>query len=185
VSDQCYLYLIAPADAGRPVKIGIAADPSARLRQLQTGNPAALELVETFWALTREQAAYWEMLAHKLFEAKRMAGEWFDCEASDIAASVHAWRLDREPRAPAARRLAQRFNGALEEADYEAFHPVIPAHLRGRSTFEMTPQERLAYWACFGLSAPPAGFDDWYIVGSPSSGVLCAFPIVAFNGDGG
>ncbi len=181
---ECYLYVIAPRGEGRPVKIGIAAQPNQRLAQLQTGNPETLELVEKFWAGTREQAAYWEMLAHKLFEESRLAGEWFDCTASEIVAKIDAWRQDREPKAPPRRRMAKQFPGGDDSADFEPFHPTIPGHLRGRTTFQMLPEERREYWACFDLPAPPAGFDDWYIVGSPSSGVLAAFPIVGFNGDG-
>jgi hypothetical protein len=185
MSEQCYLYVIAHEGGAGPVKIGIAADPKARLRQLQTGNPVTLTLVEEFWALTREQAAYWEMLAHKLFEARRLAGEWFDCEAADVVASVNAWRQDREPKAPSSRRLGNKFSGGITDSDLEPFHPAIPEHLRGRTTYEMTPPERRDYWACYNLPTPPAGFDDWYVVGSPASGVLAAFPIVGFNGDGG
>jgi hypothetical protein len=44
----------------------------------------------------------------------------------------------------------------------------------------MTQEERVAFWACFELGTPPPGFDDWYIAGSPKSGVLGAFPTKGF-----
>lgn len=175
MSEQCYLYVIVPEGAERPAKIGITANPDARLKQLQTGNPQRLRIYETFWALTREEAAYWEELAHQLFREHRMAGEWFDCPASKIVGRVGAWKREREPRSAPQRRTAR--NLPALDPDYEPWHPFIPEHLR-RPTAKMSDGERLEYWSCFDLPRPPEGFDDWYIVGSDKAGVLGAFPIV-------
>jgi hypothetical protein len=178
VSKQCYLYIIAPTDAERPIKIGIASDPEGRRRQLQTGNPVELRVVKKFWALTREQAAYWEELAHQLFQKHRTIGEWFDVDASAVVEKVGVWKADREPQSAPQIRVAK----SLPRTDeyHEPNHPYIPPHLRSRSTAEMSDGERLEFWGCFGLSRPPEGFDDWYIVGSEANGVLGAFPVVGF-----
>lgn len=179
MSEGCYLYVIAPVGASKPCKIGIAASPSDRLRQLQTGNPMRLEIVEQYWASSRDQASYWELLAHKLYGDRRLAGEWFDVIALDVQNKVEHWQRDREPKSPPRRRNFKP-DPQLEN-DYEPFHPVIPDHLRGKRVADMDDTERATYWACFDLPRPPYGFDDWYIVGSPSSGVLAAFPIVGFS----
>lgn len=183
MSDECYLYIIGPAGRSKPIKIGLAADPELRLRQLQTGNPMKLCIMHKYWAFSREQASYWEILAHKLFEDKRLAGEWFDVTALEVHDNISHWRAEREPKAPPKRR--EFASKSSLDGDFEPFHPEIPVHLRGKPRQQMTPDERIEYWRCFDLPAPPYGFDDWYIVGSPSSGVLGAFPIVGFLGDGG
>lgn len=55
-----------------PVKIGIAIDPEARLRELQTGHYESLSLlrvVDGDWAV--------EAWLHARFAAARIRGEWF------------------------------------------------------------------------------------------------------------
>jgi hypothetical protein len=74
------LYLIATADslgnAAAPVKVGIAGNPAARLKTLQTGNPRKLILHET-WDC-HEHAAKLEGDLHELLSNERISGEWFD-----------------------------------------------------------------------------------------------------------
>lgn len=56
------------------VKIGIAGDPQARLRDMQVGNPFPLILVAKFWtdnARRDERALHWALRPH------RQRGEWF------------------------------------------------------------------------------------------------------------
>ncbi len=62
---------------GGPTKIGIAGNPQARLSNLQTSCPFAIELYATL-SLPRELAAVTEQLAHEAFESHRLQGEWFD-----------------------------------------------------------------------------------------------------------
>jgi hypothetical protein len=168
-----HLYIIATVGTRSPVKIGIAEKPNARLRQLQTGNPQKLEVVETFEAGSRAEAAGWEFLAHKLFEADRLSGEWFAISADVVIDHVEHWKTDpvRHGRKHPSRPLP---------AGVKVVAPAIPEHLKGRRLRSMSEEDRLDYWACFDLSAPPYGFDDWFVVGSPTHGILAAFPVVGF-----
>ena len=54
------------------MKIGVSADPKARLKELQTGNPFPLKIAATIpghFATEKE--------LHNIFERFRMEGEWF------------------------------------------------------------------------------------------------------------
>lgn len=58
--------------AKKCVKIGVAADPNARLKELQTGNPFKLKIAATIpghFATEKE--------LHRIFERFRLKGEWF------------------------------------------------------------------------------------------------------------
>jgi hypothetical protein len=67
---DAHTYVIA-ADGLGLVKIGIANNPEARRRFLQTGQPMDLHLL---WSV---EGAY-EVALHKRFEEYRTRGEWFD-----------------------------------------------------------------------------------------------------------
>lgn len=61
-------------------KIGIAKNPSQRIRQLQTGNSDKLELIETYQS---ENASKIESTLHNQYAHVRNHGEWFDLSISD------------------------------------------------------------------------------------------------------
>jgi len=69
-----FVYFIQSGERG-PIKIGAAANPFARLRELQTGNPYQLRLLLAedagchAWALERA--------LHRRFASSRLGGEWF------------------------------------------------------------------------------------------------------------
>lgn len=65
-----HTYLIA-ADGTHLVKIGLAKDPTRRLRELQTGQPMGLHLL---WSIAED----YEHDLHVHFAAYRVRGEWFD-----------------------------------------------------------------------------------------------------------
>lgn len=58
--------------AGDRVKIGTAAEPLRRLREIQVGNPEVLELLHTMPGKHAD-----ERRLHKRFASHRLAGEWF------------------------------------------------------------------------------------------------------------
>src|SRR5689334_20768822 len=60
-----------------PVKIGISANPEARLRELQTGNPLRLGVFWTFTFATRWEAREHERAFHEEFARDQTSGEWF------------------------------------------------------------------------------------------------------------
>lgn len=63
-------------------KIGITKnDAKKRLKQLQTGNAAILELVETFQ--TKHDFTM-ETALHAEFQSKKREGEWFELEQADV-----------------------------------------------------------------------------------------------------
>lgn len=77
-------------DRRGPVKIGrtSSGNASARLEQLQTGNPYPLELLAT----TRKHA---EGELHARFAATRLLGEWFE-PTPDLLALIQACREDED-----------------------------------------------------------------------------------------
>jgi hypothetical protein len=64
-------------------KIGKADDPRARLRGLQTGSPSRLDLVGTLPGDRSEEARL-----HRLFDARRVRGEWFDLNSDELASAL-------------------------------------------------------------------------------------------------
>ena len=73
-----YVYLIRGNDG--KYKIGIAKNPSQRIKQLQTGNSDELQLIDTY--LT-ENAYKIESALHNQYAHVRNHGEWFDLSVSD------------------------------------------------------------------------------------------------------
>lgn len=72
----CYVYVIGP-DHGKAVKIGIAADPHQRVKQLQTGSPDALRVHRRWGPMSRAAASQVEAGAHFIAAGFRLEGEWF------------------------------------------------------------------------------------------------------------
>lgn len=72
-----WLYVMAQRGGGWAIKIGIAMDPRARLRQVQTGSPLPLYLAHTVGPFTLANARELEATAHDVFGEFRMVGEWF------------------------------------------------------------------------------------------------------------
>ena len=69
------LYLIGYQESGiYHIKIGIAADPSRRLQQIQTGNGHRLSLLKTIACIAPRRV---EMGLHRQFKHYRQSGEWF------------------------------------------------------------------------------------------------------------
>ncbi len=70
-----YVYVAREQVSGR-YKIGISINPVERVKQLNIGNPELLELVHYYQAC--ESGYLSEKMAHDLYEAHRLKGEWFD-----------------------------------------------------------------------------------------------------------
>jgi hypothetical protein len=82
-----YVYLISESDEG-PVKVGVAGNPYARIRELQTGNPKRLRLVHT-WALFDRPGAFTvERLVLEEMSEYRLSGEWIDADEFGMKAVV-------------------------------------------------------------------------------------------------
>ncbi len=65
-------------------KVGITNSLPRRLRQIQTGNDKPLSLIGYIEYDTRTEARTEERRIHKLWQTKRLAGEWFDLTETDI-----------------------------------------------------------------------------------------------------
>jgi len=76
------VYVIRNTGTGS-VKIGVSRDPAERLKQLQTGSDAQLELV----AVKRTANAFAEEAAlHRKHGERRLCGEWFSSETFSSSA---------------------------------------------------------------------------------------------------
>jgi hypothetical protein len=69
-----HLYFIS---SGKYTKIGISDNPKRRLKQLQTGNPDKLILIDHVNTGSSDEAARVEDMLHKFYSHKRVRGEWF------------------------------------------------------------------------------------------------------------
>jgi len=72
---KTYVYLI---HAGGFLKIGVAKNPEARLKTMQTGNPYKLRIMALIPFESRLQAFGYEKELHGRFKAHHYTGEWFN-----------------------------------------------------------------------------------------------------------
>jgi hypothetical protein len=70
-----FVYIIGPDDGVSPVKIGFSASPLERLRALQTGNHAELQILGIFRGSMGD-----EQTLHQRCSEQRLVGEWFKRE---------------------------------------------------------------------------------------------------------
>lgn len=85
------VYLIQSLDDGN-YKIGISANPSKRLEQLQTGNSSKLKIVDTY--LT-ENYSFVEKALHNRFGHDNTRGEWFYLDIEEVTSfTKHCEMID-------------------------------------------------------------------------------------------
>ena len=74
--NACSLYIMSSRAA---TKIGISNSPGDRLRQVQTGHPASLELHKIWWFQSTADAAALEKVVHGQLKVRgaHRSGEWF------------------------------------------------------------------------------------------------------------
>lgn len=83
-----YLYVIAAQDALRgPVKLGISADPEARLRDLQTASPLLL-VIHHREPVEARFVKQMEKLLHRDMAHRRQRGEWFNIAVAEAISHV-------------------------------------------------------------------------------------------------
>jgi hypothetical protein len=78
---DCCVYIIARNAAGAPatpIKVGIADNPSRRLKNLQTAAPFDLMMVHYFPMPSREVARFVEGAFHSTQANRNIRGEWFE-----------------------------------------------------------------------------------------------------------
>lgn len=89
--DQRYVYAIR--DARNRVKIGKSKDPQRRLRELEVGNPEALEL---FCSAEVRDASSLERDLHRKFANENLRGEWFQLPEEEQAELKNVMQIAAE-----------------------------------------------------------------------------------------
>lgn len=79
------VYVIGAAE--NPIKIGLARSVSARLAELQCGNPDPLTC-HYFARVPADRALFVEQAAHSAFAEHRRLGEWFNVHWKEAAALI-------------------------------------------------------------------------------------------------
>lgn len=76
------VYVVGPTE-GRPVKIGMTADPEHRFTNLQHGAWVELRRFYTAWFVGKPLSMRVEAEAHRILDdaERRIRGEWFDVTA--------------------------------------------------------------------------------------------------------
>lgn len=69
-----YVYLIK---SDKHTKIGVAKNPSARIKELQTGNQFELKMIATIPMQSQKEAYSLESFLHSYYSKHRSRGEWF------------------------------------------------------------------------------------------------------------
>ena len=70
-------FVLAQCGPSQRVKIGKANNVAKRVETLQTGSPYPLKLLVSIPCRSVKHAEYLEKLAHRMFRAYRIHGEWF------------------------------------------------------------------------------------------------------------
>lgn len=77
VIPESSVYAIGNIDEGY-VKIGYTTDVDSRIKQIQTGCPFKIEVIEIWHGLTRKD----EKTLHKAYDRYRTNGEWFEIKGA-------------------------------------------------------------------------------------------------------
>ena len=110
-----FLYVIE-SEFGR-VKVGVAANPEARMRSLQLLGGQTLRLMKAFGPYF--QAVRLEHAAHRLLAESRLHGEWFCCSAGEAIGFIEDLLTDFIDEVPIATEVQPLFEEILGEI---AFH---------------------------------------------------------------
>jgi hypothetical protein len=125
VEIETFTYFVQ-AEAGGPVKIGVAKDPAARLCLLQTGNPQRL-VIRRVWPLDCER------YLHRRHGSHRLTGEWFSDAAVVLEEAERCALWLREDSARVDHRAVLEFFG-----DHWTYAPVDPVDwAKGRNNPEV------------------------------------------------
>ncbi len=76
--DKKYVYIMK---SNEYYKIGVSSNPQKRLKELQTGNPVEIEIVNS-WKV--RFAMELEKKLHDLFDRERVRLEWFKLDNEDL-----------------------------------------------------------------------------------------------------
>lgn len=85
-----YVYIMYCGGAAHPrSKVGISANPEARLRHLQRSSAFGVRLVQAWDVGSKEVALQVESEVHKRLKDRRVRGEWFKCQEHIAMHALH------------------------------------------------------------------------------------------------
>lgn len=153
---EAYIYCIEVLPCG-PCKIGYAANPWLRFRQIEVGNHCDLRLAYVVKVGPERVCAWEERKLHRLFMERWVRGEWFSVSAEEVAAAMAGLgEVLKEPPEPEVERKLM----AVEELEkIVRLHPrdrmVIqaPMAIEAGDEIEMSLPEGVKYRP--GLKPPP------------------------------
>ncbi len=94
--NECYVYMIRNGSGSkRPIKIGMANNPSKRIKELQTGNPEILHIVMTVKCNSRKHARLVEKTLHNQLCGVNILGEWYQVKQHALYKALS--RLAQDP----------------------------------------------------------------------------------------
>jgi len=86
-STTTFVYFISAGSS--PIKIGVATDPSARMRDLQTAHYQQLHLLYTIACASREHAFELEKAFHRWYDDVQIRNEWFNLTPQKIGDDIN------------------------------------------------------------------------------------------------
>ena len=169
---SAWIYVIKAANGH--VKVGITADPLARLASLQTGSSQKLELVYACGVKSNDGFAV-EQAAHAILWKHRLEGEWFDTTPDMAVAAIAA--------------ASHRLNDPIVEIPKDKIATVLAIAARQTEVTAIRPMRRanvVWFWATAPLLAlmaivaasDGAGLSGWLILALPYT--LLMFGITRF-----
>jgi reverse gyrase len=100
------MYVIGASEAG-PVKLGISAQPTRRLSQLQTGHAQRLRLFHSE-LVAKDKARLLERLLHRDIGHLRAIGEWFTMTVEHAIAHIRFTIITYDDVDQLAEKIRQR-----------------------------------------------------------------------------
>lgn len=144
VVGSCFVYLIAPRDydVGDPVKIGIAVNPTSRLKALRVASHHDLCVYSTWEFADQESAGNFETELHAWFCDYHIRGEWFRAPGAFI-------RLVGDLMLKGQSDLVSQIFDHIEDADlsdYLGDPKSEEANMRGAVELGYPDQDALEDW---------------------------------------
>jgi hypothetical protein len=134
---SAWIYVVRASNGH--VKVGITADPLARLASLQTGSSQKLELVYTCVVQSNEGFAV-EQAAHNTLWKHRLEGEWFDTSPDMAVAAIAA--------------ASYRLNDPIVEIQKDKIALVLEIAARTEDGAHAAPAKRRIWHVWFWTTAP-------------------------------